>query len=249
MNDAHLQFGGIRVLKGVTLGVKAGECIAVIGQNGAGKTSLVNILTGFYRPTQGSVDVLGKPIAGKPPEWIADLGVARTFQTPQILPHVNVIGNVLLGLHRFCHASWLKEVLLTPYVRRRETEAWERAKVALERVGLADSARQPAGALTLGERRLLEIARAISSEPRLLLLDEATSGLAQPEVDKLIDLIAQLRKRTELAIVIIEHSISFVRRTVDRVAVLNQGGLLADGATAEVLSRPAVVEAYLGTEA
>jgi ABC-type branched-subunit amino acid transport system ATPase component len=249
VNDAYLQFGGIRVLKGVTLKVGAGECVAVIGPNGAGKTSLVNILTGFYQPTQGSVDVLGKPIAGKQPEWIADLGVARTFQTPQILPHMNVIGNVLLGLHRFCRAPWIKEVLLTREVRRREVEAWKRAYLALERVGLSGNALQPAGELTLGERRLLEIARAIASEPHLLLLDEATSGLAQPEVDKLIDLIAQLRKRAELAIVIIEHSISFVRRTVDRVAVLNQGTLLADGATAEVLSRPSVIEAYLGAEA
>jgi branched-chain amino acid transport system permease protein len=249
VNEVYLQFGGIRVLKGVTLGVNARECIAVIGPNGAGKTSLVNILTGFYRPTQGSVDVLGNPITGKQPEWIADLGVARTFQTPQILPHMNVIGNVLLGLHRFCRAPWIKEVLLTPGVRRREAAAWDAANLALERVGLSESARQPAGALTLGQRRLLEIARAIASEPRLLLLDEATSGLAQHEVDKLIDLIGQLRKRAELAIVIIEHSISFVRRTVDRVAVLNQGALLADGATAEVLARPAVIEAYLGTDA
>lgn len=247
LQDVHLSFSGIKVLQGITFSIRSGESVAVIGPNGAGKTSLINVLTGFYRVDRGEVRVLGTDARRVRPEVIGDAGVTRTFQTPQIVNDMNVVGNVLVGLHRRSRASWWDEILMTRKARERELSAWERARSAIERVGLSDRAHVPGKELSLGERRMLEVARAFAGGPRLLLLDEPASGLSHHEADQLLGLLKELNAVDGLTMVVIEHSMSFVRRSVDRAIAIHRGQVLTDGPVESVLRDQSVIDAYLGS--
>jgi len=228
--DIAVRFGGLQALSRVTFDVKPGEILGIIGPNGAGKTTLFNILNGFIPPTQGSVRFLGQEIVGKRPYEICRAGIGRTFQIVRPFAGLSVLRNVVVGA--FAHRS-------------DEASAYTEAANALERVGLAARAGVLAANLTTIELRLMELARALASEPRLLLLDEILAGLGAGEVEHMLRAIAAIRKQG-VAIVIIEHTMHAMVRLADRLVVLDHGEAIATGEPGAVIDLPRVIEAYLG---
>jgi branched-chain amino acid transport system ATP-binding protein len=227
---ASKHFGGLRAVDDVSFAVAPGEIVSIIGPNGAGKTTLFNLLTGQLAPTSGSVSFKGKNIGKLKPNERARLGFGRTFQISQTLTSTSVLENGMVGA--FLHHRALKDAA---------AKSWQ----ALEMVGLSARAAVKAGELTLGERRRLEVARALAMEPELLLLDEVMAGLNQTEVQEIIDLVHRLNG-TGMTFLVIEHNLKVVRAFARRVIVLNRGQLLAEGSASDVLANSNVIQAYIG---
>ena len=223
-------FGGLKAVDDVTFAVEPGELISIIGPNGAGKTTLFNLLTGQLAPTGGRVLFEGRDISRLAPNQRARLGLGRTFQISKTLTSMSVLENAMIGA--FLHHRTL-------------ADAADKAAKALDMVGLGARARDRSASLTLGERRRLEVARALAMEPRIVLLDEVMAGLNQSEVQEIIDLVQKLNAGG-LTFLVIEHNLKVVRAFSDRVIVLNRGAILAQGTAGDVLGNPAVIEAYLG---
>jgi len=247
LQGVSLAFGGLRALEGVSFQVPGGIIKAVIGPNGAGKTTLFHLITGFLTPQQGRIFFRGEEIQGKPPHVIASRGIARTFQLVELFDHMTVLENVMVGRHRLSRAGLLASALRLPWTRREETEIMQKAWGALEFVGLADWARQPAAVLPLGLKRLLEIARALASEPELLLLDEPASGLDVHETERLGEMILALKDQG-LTIILVEHDMSLTMEVAQEIAVLNYGKLIAEGPPRAIQRHPEVIAAYLGSD-
>lgn len=227
--------------------VSAGTVTALIGPNGAGKTTTINAITGFVRPTSGKVSFEGRPITSLPAYEVARLGIIRTFQRTAVFPHLTVLANVLIGQHRLLRASVLDILLGRQSVRAEEDETRRRALAALERVGLAYRADEPAGSLPYGEQRLLGIAIALSAEPRLLLLDEPAAGLTHAETYRLAELIRALPSQG-ITVLLVEHKVRMVMAISDRVVVVAHGRKVAEGSPQEVARHPEVIRVYLGDE-
>jgi len=242
-----LSFGGLAALTELSFAVPRGIVKAVIGTNGAGKTTLFNLITGFLTPDRGQIIFRGEAIQGRPAYAVAMRGIARTFQLVQLFDHMTVLENVMVGRHRLTRAGLFGGILRLPAMRREEAAIEARAWEALEFVGLAGRAHQPAGFLPLGLKRLLEIARALASEPRLLLLDEPASGLDQIESDRLGEMILALRSQG-LTILLVEHDMSLTMEVAEEIVVLNYGQLLAEGPPRAIQKHPEVIAAYLGSD-
>ena len=242
-----LSFGGLAALTELSFAVPRGIVKAVIGPNGAGKTTLFNLITGFLTPDLGQIIFRGEAIQGRPAYAVAMRGIARTFQLVQLFDHMTVLENVMVGRHRLTRAGLFGGILRLPAMRREEAAIEARAWEALEFVGLAGRAHQPAGFLPLGLKRLLEIARALASEPRLLLLDEPASGLDQIESDRLGEMILALRSQG-LTILLVEHDMSLTMEVAEEIVVLNYGQLLAEGPPRAIQKHPEVIAAYLGSD-
>jgi ABC-type branched-subunit amino acid transport system ATPase component len=247
LDEVSRSFGGLMAVNEVSFGVAPGLVKAVIGPNGAGKTTLFNIITGFLSPQRGRITYLGEEIQGQPAHQVASLGIARTFQLVQLFDHMTVLENVMVGRHRLSRAGILSGSLRLPWARREETGIRSQAWEALEFVGLADRAEQPAAVLPLGLKRLLEIARALASEPKLLLLDEPASGLDRVETERLGEMILSLKDRG-ITILLVEHDMSLTMEVADDIAVLNYGRLIAEGPPRAIQKHPEVIAAYLGSD-
>jgi ABC-type branched-subunit amino acid transport system ATPase component len=234
-------------LSNVSFTVPRGIIKAVIGPNGAGKTTLFNLSTGFLNPQGGRIIYEGQDIQGQPAHAIAGRGVARTFQLVQLFDHMTVWENVMVGRHRLSRAGMFAGALRLPRTRREEGQIKEAAWEALEFVGLSQWARQPAAILPLGLKRLLEIARALASEPQLLLLDEPASGLDAVETERLGEMMLTLKERG-LTILLVEHDMSLTMEVAEDIAVLNYGRLIAEGPPRVIQRHEEVIAAYLGTD-
>ena len=246
LDNISKEYGGVKAVRGVSLELRAGQVVGLIGPNGAGKTTLVNMISGLIAPTAGAAVVLGHQLGKTPVHRIAAAGVSRTFQHSKLFERLTTFENVLVGAHLVSRPTFLRRLAWLPSARRDENAAAAHAMACLNRVGLTRVAAVPAGALSYGDQRRLEIARALASEPTLLILDEPAAGMNHVEADRLSELIRSLAN-AGLTILLIEHNVGMVLRTCDHIEVLDFGQIIASGNPDEIQRSRAVRDAYLGT--
>lgn len=246
VNDLMMQFGGLVAVNGVSLKVDEGEIVSIIGPNGAGKTTVFNCLSGFYRPTSGSVEFMGEEIQTLPDFKISLKGMVRTFQHVRLFNDMTVIENLLVAQHRHVNTNLLSGLFKTPAFKKSEERAMHRAKYWLDKVGLTEYANREAGNLAYGQQRRLEIARCMVTEPKLLLLDEPAAGLNPKETKDLDNLIVSLKEDYHVSVLLIEHDMNLVMGISDNIYVINQGTPLASGTPDQIKGNPDVIKAYLG---
>jgi len=252
VNNLSKSFGGIEALKNISLEVQKSEIVGLIGQNGAGKTTFFNLLTGIYTPTSGEIEYnLDRRITSRDlkPHKIAGYGISRTFQNIRLFQNMSVTENVLLGYHSKFIYGLASSLFKLPSHHRSENEYYDKSINLIKEFNLLDKKNIPAKNLSYGEQRRLEIARALASNPKILLLDEPAAGMNPNETKELTSLIRWIRDTFNLTIILIEHDMSLVMKVCERIFVFDSGTLIAEGSPDEIIKNQRVIKAYLGREA
>jgi branched-chain amino acid transport system ATP-binding protein len=245
--DVAVRFGGIKAVDGVSFAVQEGKVFTIIGPNGAGKTTLFNLISRIYDPSQGGLYFQGSEITKVPPHRIAALGIARTFQNIELFEHATVLQNLLLGRHAHRKSNLVSEIFFTPSVRRMEVEHREKAEQVIDFLDLEHYRDSLIAGLPYGVRKVVELGRALCTEPKLLLLDEPSSGLNTEETEDMAFWIHDIKNDLGITVLMVEHDMALVSEVSDEVLALNYGRVLATGTPREVQEHPEVVKAYLGT--
>jgi len=241
-------FGGVKAVDGISFSAEEGETVGIIGPNGAGKTTVFNLITGFYRVDQGTVLFYGKNITSIPPYKLSHLGIARTFQNLRLFSNLTVFENVLSAILMRNGYNIGSSIFRTTQFFVKESKAEEKARILIDFFQLSGKEDYPANSLSYGEQRKLELARALSLEPKLLLIDEPGAGMNPREIQDLLQTLKEVKERFSLAIVIIEHQMGLVMNISDKVVVMDFGEKLTEGTPSEVKKDKRVIEAYLGEE-
>jgi branched-chain amino acid transport system ATP-binding protein len=247
-DDLSVQFGGIRAVDAVSFAVEAGEVFSIIGPNGAGKTTIFNLISRIYQPTSGKLVFQGRDITNVPPHRVAGLGIARTFQNIELFQNASVLQNLLIGCHCHVRANILAQICFLPSAKRDELVHRERAEDVIAFLGLQRYRHTLIGSLPYGVRKVVELGRALCTEPKLLLLDEPSSGLNVEETEGMGYWIEDIRRDLGITVIMVEHDMSLVSAVSDRVLALNYGRVMAVGTPREVQTHPEVVRAYIGGE-
>lgn len=248
VDNAGIRFGGLKAVSDVNLELNQGELVGLIGPNGAGKTTFFNLLTGVYVPTEGSISLDGEKLNGLAPYRITKRGISRTFQNIRLFSELSVLDNVKVAYHSLAKHSILSSIFRLPPHFSGEKEMEEKAIEFLKIFNLDGFMHEKAKNLPYGQQRRLEIARALAANPKLLLLDEPAAGMNPQETEELMNLIALIRERFSLTILLIEHDMGLVMGVCERIYVLDSGQLIAQGTPEEIRNNPKVIKAYLGEE-
>jgi branched-chain amino acid transport system ATP-binding protein len=245
--DLSVRFGGVLAVNKVSFDVKRGEVFTLIGPNGAGKTTVFNLISRIYTPTTGTISFEGQPLTQQPAHRIASLGIARTFQNIELFEHASVLHNLLIGRHTHRRTSLFADMFFSGKTRAAEIDARRKVEEVIELLDLQHHRDSMVAGLPYGVRKVVELARALCTEPKLLLLDEPSSGLNVEETEDMAFWIQDIQHELGITVLMVEHDMTLVSKVSDRVLAMNQGEVLATGTPREVQEHPGVIEAYLGS--